>query len=363
MIITGMQSGGAERVMATLCNELSKRHLVRLLILKEAISDYEISERVEVVTGNVSNRNAYKAVIATYKQIRDWQPDLILSFMTKSNLIALLAKSIASSKVPTVIAERANPYDSKQIYQSVRKRLYPKADGCVFQTKQAQEYYKDILKCKTKVIRNPLNPDFQVKTFMGIRTKRIVTVGRLSIEKNQKLLIDAFAQIADKYPEYKLEIYGEGPLHNELQCRIEELHLKDRAFLMGRKDNVQQYISDAEIFVLPSNSEGMPNALLESMALGLACIATDCPIGGSAVIIDNEKNGLLVPMNDVNKMVKSIDRLIVDTDFASQLRIEAVLVQDDFNAENVCRSWEDYLESVAENFQVQKEIGVHKWEK
>lgn len=349
-----MQSGGAERVMATLCNELSKRHSVRLLILKETASDYEISERVKIVTGNAGNRNVCKAVIAARNQINTWHPDLVLSFMTKSNLITLLAKSIASWKVPAVIAERANPYNSNRIYRAIRKRLYPKADGCVFQTKQAQEYYKDILKCKSEVIRNPLNPDFRVKSFTGTRTKRIVTMGRLSVEKNQKLLIDAFAQIADKYPEYKLEIYGGGPLRNELQCQIEELHLKDRAFLMGRKDNVQQYILDAEIFVLPSNSEGMPNALLESMALGLACISTDCPIGGSAVIIDDEKNGLLVPMNDVNQMAKSIERLIVDTDFASQLRIEAVRVLDDFDTENVCRSWEIYLKSVAESFRVKK---------
>lgn len=354
MIITGMRSGGAERVMATLCNELSKRHSVRLLILKEATSDYKINERVEVVTGNVANRNVCKAVIAARNQINAWQPDLILSFMTKSNLITLLAKLIVSWKVPIVIAERANPYNAKKVFQIMRKYLYPKADGCVFQTKQAQEYYKDILKCQTEVIRNPLNPDFQVKPFTGTRTKRIVTMGRLSVEKNQKLLIDAFAQIADKYPEYKLEIYGAGPQHNELQCRIEELRLENRAFLMGRKDNVQQYISDAEIFVLPSNSEGMPNALLESMALGLACISTDCPIGGSAVIIDNEKNGLLVPMNDVEQMAMSIERLIVDTDFASRLRAEAVRVLDDFNAENVCHSWEYYLKSVVEGFKVKK---------
>lgn len=354
MVITGMRSGGAERVMATLCNDFSKRHQIKLLILKDSISDYVLSNQVEVVSGGVQKQSILKSVGVVRYQIDRWKPDIVLSFMTKTNIVAMLAKSLTTWKIPIVIAERANPYNAKKIFQIMRKHLYPKADGCVFQTKQAQDYYKDILKCRTEVIRNPLNPDFQVKPFTGTRTHRIVTMGRLSIEKNHKLLIDAFAQIVDRYPEYKLEIYGEGSLHNELQSQIDKLHLNDKAFLMGRKNNVQQYISDAEIFVLSSNSEGMPNALLESMALGLACISTDCPIGGSAAIIDNEKNGLLVPMNDVDQMVKAVEWLITDADFAAQLRTEAVRVLDDFDAENVCRSWENYLNRVVESFKVKK---------
>ena len=261
-VITGMQSGGAERVMATLCNELSERHEVRLLSLKDNVSDYVLSPRVEFVSGGVKNQNILASIKVIQSHIDKWKPDVAVSFMTKTNILALLAKKMAKYKVSMIIAERANPYHTKKIFKIMRKLTYPMADGCVFQTEQAKEYYKNILKCKSEVLRNPLNPDFSIQPYQGLRTKRIVTVGRLSEEKNQKLLINAFSKIASKYIDYKVEIYGDGPLRNELQELINEKNMESQIKLMGRKDSIQKYIQDAEIFVLPSNSEGMPNALL-----------------------------------------------------------------------------------------------------
>lgn len=347
-VITGMQSGGAERVMATLCNELSERHEVRLLSLKDNVSDYVLSPRVEFVSGGVKNQNILASIKVIQSHIDKWKPDVAVSFMTKTNIVALLAKKMAKYKVSMIIAERANPYHTKKIFKIMRKLTYPMADGCVFQTEQAKEYYKNILKCKSEVLRNPLNPDFSIQPYQGLRTKRIVTVGRLSEEKNQKLLINAFSKIASKYIDYKVEIYGDGPLRNELQELINEKNMESRIKLMGRKDSIQKYIQDAEIFVLPSNSEGMPNALLEAMALGLSCIATDCPIGGSAFIINDGENGLLVPMNDVDKMVEAIDKLINNKEFASKLGLRAEDVTKDFNAKKVIAEWEKYISSVVQ---------------
>lgn len=346
-VITGMQSGGAERVMATLCNELSKRHEVRLLTLKDNVSDYVLSSKVEFISGNVKNQNIMDSVKAIKKNIDEWKPEVAVSFMTKTNIVALLAKRMAKYKVPMIIAERANPYHTKMIFKIMRRLTYSMADGCVFQTEQAKEYYKNILKCTSSVLRNPLNPDFSVQVYRGVRTKRIVTVGRLSEEKNQKLLIDAFSKIAYKYPDYKVEIYGDGPLKETLQDLINKKNMQDQIKLMGRKNSIQKYIQDAEIFVLPSNSEGMPNALLEAMALGLSCIATDCPIGGSAFIIDDRENGLLVPMNDVDRMVGALDELINDKEFARKLGLKAENVTKDFDAKKVVAEWEKYISDVA----------------
>ena len=348
MVITGMQSGGAERVMATLCNELALRHQIRLLSMKEAVSDYSLNEQIDFIGGNVQNQSAIKSVLFTKHQIDEWKPDVILSFMTKSNIIALLAAKVSKHRVPVVIAERANPYYAKPVFKVIRRFLYPSASGCVFQTEQAKEYYKKILKCDSVVLRNPLNPDFNVKPYEGKRTQRIVTMGRLSPEKNQKLLIEAFSKIADKFPAYNVEIFGEGPMRGELEQCIEGYGLSNRIFLMGRKDNVQQYIADAEIFVLPSNSEGMPNALIEAMALGLTCIATDCPIGGSAVIIQHEQNGLLIPMNDVKGLTNALEELLNDKIYARKLGAVACKVSEDFGATKVCREWEAFLCEIAQ---------------
>ena len=102
MVITGMQSGGAERVMATLCNALSKRHSVRLLAMKQAVSDYELSEAVEFIGGNVQNKSLAKSVAFTKKQMEAWEPDVVLSFMTKSNIIALLARMFSACRLHSV---------------------------------------------------------------------------------------------------------------------------------------------------------------------------------------------------------------------------------------------------------------------
>ena len=347
MVITGMHSGGAERVMATLCNELVKTHSVQLLVLKDAASDYQLDEKVELVGGNVSNQNVVASIRVVKKQIEQWKPDVVLSFMTKTNIIALCAKLVTKTKAPFIIAERANPYNAKKIFRIIRKYLYPLADGCVFQTRQAQDYYKNILKAESVVLRNPLNPDFKVEAYTGPHKKKIVTVGRLSVEKNQKLLIEAFARIAAKYPEHYVEIYGDGPLRAELENQIREEGMENRVFLMGRKNHIHEHIQDAELFVLPSNSEGMPNALLEAMALGLPSVATDCPIGGSAVIVDNDKNGVLIPMNDPQALAQAMDRVLSDDAFSEKLRTNAVKVLDDFETAKVCGLWEQYLKKVA----------------
>lgn len=348
MVITGMQSGGAERVMATLCNELSKRHKIRLVIMKSAESDYELSDRIEVLSGDIVNQSLIKSVQFTKKNIEEWKPDVMLSFMTKSNIIALIAKTLASKKCQLVIAERANPYNAARSLKIVRRFLYPKADGCVFQTEQAQAYYNNILKCKSIILRNPLNPDFNVTAYRGIKKKKIVTMGRLSEEKNQELLIKAFQKIAHRYTDYTVEIYGDGPLRGKLEKTIKDLSMENRVLLMGRRDNIQEYIKDAEIFVLPSNSEGMPNALLEAMAMGLACIATDCPIGGSAVAIQNNDNGILIPMNDVDVLAEKLSLLLDNKSYARQLGDQAIQVTQDFGTEHVCAQWENYLLSVVE---------------
>ena len=343
MVITGMQSGGAERVMATLCNALSKRHSVRLLAMKQAVSDYELSEAVEFIGGNVQNKSLAKSVAFTKKQMEAWEPDVVLSFMTKSNIIALLARMFSACRAPVVIAERANPYNARWIFRIIRRFLYPMADGCVFQTEQAKAYYNGILKCESVILKNPLNPDFVVSPYEGVRKKKVVTMGRLNPVKNQQLLIRAFAEIAPQHPEYTLELYGDGPLRQELEELIQSLGMEQRIFLMGRKHSVRDYVQDAEIFVLPSNAEGMPNALLEAMAMGLCCVATDCPIGGPAAIVRNGENGLLLPMDDCTAMAQALDKLMRNPELAERMGREARNISADFEFETVCAQWEAYL--------------------
>ena len=351
MLITGMKSGGAERVMSILCNELSKSNEINLLILKDSESDYKLENRVNIVAGNIKDKSIVKSIKCVRNQILLNKPDIILSFMNKANIVALLATQKRKYKVPVVIAERANPYNTLKRIKIARMLLYGKASGCVFQTKEAQEYYRKVLRCKSKIIKNPLNPNFKAEFFEGEIKKKIVCTARLTKSKNQELLIKAFNEVQKKHPDYTLELYGEGPSKERLQQYINDLGIKDKVFFFFRKNDIQKHINDAEIFVLPSNSEGMPNALLEAMALGLACISTDCPIGGPAALIENEKNGILVPMNDVDKMTEAIIKIIENKDFADKLRENAKKVVIDYEATKGCKEWEEFLKECFNNYQ------------
>ena len=321
-----------------------------MIVLKNKESDYNIDKSIQIISGNIKNKNIFRAVSYVENEIKTLKPDIVMSFMTKSNLISLIAGKRARHKCPVVISERANPFYSTKIFSILKRKIYPMASGCVFQTKAAQDYYKDILKCESIIIRNPLSPDFKIEPYHGKRDKKIVCTARLSEEKNQQLLINAFASIKDKYKDYRLEIYGEGPERDNLQNLIDKLNVNDRVKLMGRHKNIIEKIQDASIFVLPSNSEGMPNALLEAVALGIPSIATDCPIGGSAIIIKNNENGILIPMNDKEALISAIEKIINDSKFAKKISENGTKIVDDFETTKVCKEWEEYLKKVKENY-------------
>ena len=156
------------------------------------------------------------------------------------------------------------------------------------------------------------------------------------------LLIDAFAKISERHSEYTLHIFGEGILRDLLKRKIQEIKLQDRVILEGNVSNIHERISDAEMFVLSSNYEGLSNALLEAMMMGLPCISTDC--AGSNEVIKNGINGLLVPIKNSFSLSSAIEKLIKDKELASQLSINAVKDSIKFSSENVLEQWGEVIE-------------------
>ena len=178
-----------------------------------------------------------------------------------------------------------------------------------------------------------------------MRENEIVTVGRLENAKNQKMLIQAFSVITKNFPELVLKIYGEGTLQQELQEEINHLGLADKAFLMGKTSKVAEAIAKARIFVLPSNVEGMPNALIEAMCLGLPVVSTDCPCGGPRALIQEGKNGILVPVGNVHSLVQALMKILKDRDLEERLGNEAHKILDIYSPDKVYESWKTFIES------------------
>ena len=221
--------------------------------------------------------------------------------------------------------------------------LFKKASGFIFQTEDAKKFFSKKIQDRSVVIPNPINEDFIVKPFDGRRVKEIVTVGRLVEQKNHKLLIDSFSEVSRKHSDYILKIYGEGILREKLEKQIKDLNLSNKVLLMGESSNIKECIYKSSLFVLSSDYEGMPNALMEAMALGLPCISTDCPIGGPRYLIKNKENGVLVKVSNKEELTKAMNNLIENEDLSCKLGNKANKICEELNPQKINQTWRDYI--------------------
>ena len=297
------------------------------------------------------------------KLTRTWEslkPDLILSFLGKNNVMAI--QSAAGLDIPVVVSVRATPseeYASRGLKLAM-KMTFPSAAGVVVQTNGAMDYFGKSIRKKCRVLPNAVNEEFMNHDIIPFdeRKKVIVSVGRLDENKNQKILINAFSYAVKKFPEYRLVLYGDGPSRDVLEKLCRKLGLLDetgkgedgKVTFMGSVDKIADRIADAEFFVLTSRTEGMPNALIEAMALGLCCISTDCPCGGPADLISTGRNGLLIPMDsDINMALHifhALERLMEDPPLARKMAASAFEVREKYNPQAINEMWRDYFEEL-----------------
>ena len=247
--------------------------------------------------------------------------------------------------VKVVLSERCDPHSRSIPSQILKQIQYRNADGYVFQTPDAAKCYGKRASKLGAVIPNPIIDKLPDPQLDSLR-KEIVSVGRLSDEKNQQLLIDAFESFHIVHPEYKLLIYGSGPLERKLQASIQAKCLTDKVEIIKGKRNIPELINGAALFVLSSNTEGMPNALIESMSMGLMSISTDCPIYGPRMLIEHGVNGYLVPINDIEALYEQMCYAIEHEDQARDIRNNALLIRDRLSSQVIAEKWIQYFERI-----------------
>ena len=351
-----LSRGGAERVIANLCNDaLSGKYRVSIITCMNRPVGYELKSGIEHIcieeTSDIHYHNLAERFMKRRKRLKrvleECKPDVLLCFLPEPNFLALSLKKYFH--FPTIISVRNDPVREykKPIYQLIMRMLYPKADGYVFQTKQAMEYFsfsKHIMD-KGTIIPNPLGRDFI--EFSRVEEKKrkkvIVNVGNFSGQKNQVLLIRTFSKIADQFPEHGLTIYGEGSKRKELEELICELHLEKRVKLPGNVSKLAEKIEDAALFVLSSDYEGMPNALMEAMAMGIPCISTDCPCGGPDFLIRNGENGMLVPVGDMDGLADAMSKLLTDRELADSMGKKAMDITSQLGPDLIHENWEKFI--------------------
>lgn len=343
-ILSGTLSrGGAERVSVYLSDKLRDFGISTVLItMKIAPKEYVLPDGVK--RANVeTNRNF---VFGLRKLLKVEKPDALL-IMGSSNASYAIPASLGLG-IKTIVSERNSPanFAGRKLTKLISNSFIKFADGYVFQTEDGKQYYKKMLGSRGVVIANPLFTDGLPSPFIGERDNRIVSVGRLVDQKNHKMLIDSFSIVSKKYPFLKLEIYGDGPNKSALLSYIKSLNLQDKITLMGNVSDLFDKIKKAFCFVLSSNFEGMPNALIEAMAIGIPCISTNCPCGGPKTLINNGINGLLVDVDNSQMLANSIAYLIENKEQAKAIGNEGIKVRETLNADLIVSKWFSYIDNL-----------------
>lgn len=356
IFIGSLSGGGAERVACNLSNYLIENgHSVDFLTIGNSSNAYNLSEKVNVVSLESKKRIKFTPLRVIYKllslkkYIKKSKTDCYLVMLPRiTRTLFMFRKQI---KVPIIVSERCSPdqYSSKTIKQMVK--CFNKADGLVFQTEDAKNYYleRGVNGQNAVVIPNAINPAFIKEPYVGERRKAIVGVGRFSEQKNFEMLIKAFAKISPQFPEYSLELYGDGFKKSEYKALAEQLGVKDKLILPGFVSDIGERIKDASLFVLSSNYEGMPNALMEAMALGLPCVSTDCPAGGPKFLIENGVNGILVSVGSVEQTANAIVEMLSNLDKAKEMGKNASGVQQKLAPATIYAKWQEFIIQAVED--------------
>lgn len=356
--LNSMGHGGAERVVSILSAHLAGQG-EKVVVATQWYSkeEYSLHEKVRRINLGLTKEEEqrgrlYKALLRLFRLrqcIRRERPQLVISFCCKANYRS--AVSLLFCKTPLLISVRNDPSVDYAENKAATWLLERKAKGCVFQTPDARAFFSEKLQKKSRIILNPIADCYLVKKQEGAAAfppekQVIVTVGRISGQKNQLLLVRAFAVLCREFPDAVLRIYGdvqEEEVYRRLTAFIEEEGLKEKVFFMGVTDKLKQEMADASLFVLPSDYEGMPNALIEAMAMGLPVIATDCPCGGPSMLIEDGKNGRLIPVGGKKELEEAMRVLLREPEKAFAMGKEAEKIIQRVHPEKICEEWMDYI--------------------
>lgn len=345
-----LKSGGAERTTVYLAEYMAiQGHETTILTFSEEMF-YTPKAPVQVDTlhiptefSSVSER--YKHMFLRWKSVREYvkkyAPDVVVSLMPHNAKYILGLKRKMGFKLIT--SERINPAVVGKKGLKLRTKVYQKSDGIVFQTQRAMDFYKENIRKKGMVIHNAVGNSHVYEVPETIKRKpKISAMGRLSDQKDYETLIRAFGPIAEKYPAYTLEIYGTGPDEEKLKVLTKELGLVKQVHFCGACEDAILKIADSACYVMSSKYEGMPNALMEAMAVGLPCVSTDCP-NGPAELIENGENGLLVPVGDTNALTIAMFTMIERKMLANKYGHNAKRILETHSVEKNAKAYLNYI--------------------
>lgn len=344
-----LMHGGAERVISILANSLCELgHDVEILLFFDREIWYTINEKIKITVAekHIKRKNILSHIVWRRKYIKNAKPDVVISFLAQFNMINII--SMLGLKIPLIVADRNDPskIPTNFILRKLRDFLYRFADRVVVQNESNREYFSLSVQKKSSVIYNPI----ELGEYSGAALKcdekenTIVSVGRVIKQKNPLMLFEAFGRISEEFPNYKLVYYGDGVLKNEIRQRAQQLNISERVILPGAVKDVFNKIKNSKLFVMTSDYEGMPNALLEAMCLGLPVISTK--VSGATDVIENGKNGILVDCRNVEQLEDAMRKLLRKNELRESMASEAVKLSGQLKTEYIVELWIECINNV-----------------
>lgn len=341
-----LSGGGAERAISVFCGGLADLgYDVSLLVFRKTDNEYPLNEKIHVIRlgekYSFNDRSVFERNVRRLPEIRriikTVAPDYIFSFMEGNIIVTKLATMFMKQKI--IAGVRCDLKNDPGIYPHFIRDFFIKRCYKIFcQNNQQIQYFSKRYQKKSFAVSNALRNELSVckKNRYG-KIKNIVSIGRLTEQKNQTLLINAFVSVLNKTSgNMTLTIYGEGDLRESLVKLIKDKGIEKSVFLPGWISDVCKALVEADLFVLSSDYEGMPNTLMEAMAVGLPCISTDCPTGPSDLIKNNE-TGILVPVGDEKALSNAIMDMIDNSEKAADMAKRArSYIWKEYEISSVC---------------------------
>lgn len=359
----GVGSGGSDRVVSVLANGLAARGwIVDICALTD---DDTIGRQLHAgvhprflsrirwnhkVLRIVSRIVRGVRLVAAYR--RQHSDAVIVSFIAWVNICSFFGTLGHARTI--VLSERTDPAldPRSSLARKVRDYCYARAGRLVFQTPDAMDYFGAQVRSRSSVIGNPVTPNLPRWQFDS-SSRTVVAASRLEEQKNIPLLLEAFRDFHSSHPDYQLTIYGEGKRRAAIEATIDSLGISRQVELAGHVSNVHERLAGGAFFVSSSDYEGLPNSLLEAMAMGMPVISTDCPIGGPRMLIADGVNGVLVPTKSIEQLSSAMRKLADDASLAQDLGRRAAVIGTAYDADQIVQQWEDVL------LGLQRELGSH----
>ena len=342
--LSSLSAGGAERVATSLANSFAKKgHKVILLLVSIDYNNsfYELDNSIEVIPLIKKNKDKkfFRRVRILKEKIMYLNPDIVISFLPHICVYTYLA--VRKTQIPFICSERNDPNQYSFLYKILLRKSFKHADGCVFQTTDARDFYRFVKEDSAKVIFNPVYLNLSKNVVRkDEKDKVFISVGRLVEQKNFSFLISGFSSFIKLKPDYKLVIYGEGPLRGSLEEQIKKLGLQEQVTLLGNDPNWHDYAVNATGFISTSNYEGMPNCLEEALCLGCPSIATNCPIGGSKDLISLLGHGILIDMDNEKELLSSMIEISEKRYSLNNINVEPVELN------NISEQWLSFINKI-----------------